>query len=407
MLKAHFDSPLCIQRDPFRRDLEIEGSEDCLFLNVYSPEVVREPLPVMVFFHGGGYMVSSQVSYILFNLLIFKLLIFKCGSGIKPFYGPDYLLDHDVVFIGANFRLGPLGFLSTGQKDCWGNFGLKDQVQVLRWIKENIALFGGNPNLVTIFGESAGGASVAYHMQSELSKGLFHRGISQSGTNLAPWGAVAHSGVAPERAVKLGEMMNCKMENENYQQMIECLRQVPAKNITEAFYDFFEWDTDPMVPFPPVVEPEHSEAFITENPRFKTNMHGNSIPWLTGVTSEEGAMKSSPLIYNSDLTSNLLKNWNRALPISLYFDHHSEEKQQEMTRKINEFYFTNTKLNHNTQQNLTDLYTDGWFFHAMIDYLKLRLSNEQRANTFVYLFTHKGSCSFTEIFKGGSEAYYG
>ena len=121
VLKAHFDSAICIQRDPFRRDLEIAGSEDCLYLNVYSPEVVRESLPVMVFFHGGGLM---------------------CGSGVKEFYGPDYLLEHDVVYIGANFRLGPLGFLSTGQEDARGNFGLKDQVQVLRWIKENVAAFG-------------------------------------------------------------------------------------------------------------------------------------------------------------------------------------------------------------------------------------------------------------------------
>jgi carboxylesterase type B len=133
--------------------------------------------------------------------------------------------------------------LSTGQEDSWGNFGLKDQVQVLRWVKENIVAFGGDPNLVTIFGESAGGASVAYHMQSELSKGLFHRGISQSGTNLAPWGAVGHKDVAQQRAVKLGEMMGCELEDSNYKKMIECLRDVSAKNITEAFYEFFEWDT--------------------------------------------------------------------------------------------------------------------------------------------------------------------
>lgn len=297
--------------------------------------------------------------------------------------------------------------MSTGQEDCYGNFGLKDQNQVLRWIQENIDVFGGNPNLVTIFGESAGGASVAYHMQSELSKGLFHRGISQSGTNLAPWGAVAHKNVAQERAVKLGEMMGCELESSNFSAMIECLRKVPAKNITEAFYDFFDWDTDPMVPFPPVVEPEHAGAFITENPRFKTDMHGNAIPWLTGVTSEEGAMKSAPLIYNQELTADLLKNWNRALPISLYYDHHSNEMQHEITRKINEFYFQNQKLTLSTQQNLTNLWTDGWFFHAMIDYLKLRFSNKNQANTFVYLFTHKGSASFTEIFKGGSETHYG
>lgn len=72
-----------------------------------------------------------------------------CGSGISTFYGPDFLLDHDVIYIGANYRLGPLGFLSTGTKDCPGNNGFKDQVQILRWIKENIEAFGGDPNSVT------------------------------------------------------------------------------------------------------------------------------------------------------------------------------------------------------------------------------------------------------------------
>lgn len=162
-----------------------------------------------------------------------------CGSGIKPFYGPDFLLEHDIIYIGANFRLGPLGFLSTEQEDCPGNFGLKDQVMALKWIQENIETFGGDPNLVTIFGESAGGASVTYHMMSPLSKGLFHRGISQSGTNLDAWAAVAHDGVANERAKRVGEMMGCSLNGTDYKDIIECLRQVPAKGITETFYDFF------------------------------------------------------------------------------------------------------------------------------------------------------------------------
>lgn len=117
MLKAYYDPPICIQRDPFRRDYEITGSEDCLYLNVYAPEVVTDPVPVMIFFHGGGLM---------------------CGSGIKPFYGPDSLLEHDVIYIGVNYRLGPLGFLSTGDDNCPGNFGFKDQVHALKWIQENI-----------------------------------------------------------------------------------------------------------------------------------------------------------------------------------------------------------------------------------------------------------------------------
>ena len=84
-------------------------------------------------------------------------------------------------------------------------------------------------------------------MQSKLSKGLFHRSIAQSGTNLAPWGAVAHRGVAEERAQELGKMMGCTFDGQDYGKMVECLRNVSAENITKAFYDFFKWDTDPMV----------------------------------------------------------------------------------------------------------------------------------------------------------------
>lgn len=164
---------------------------------------------------------------------------------------------------------------------------------------------------------------------------------------------------------------------------------------------------DPMVPFPPVVEHEHTDAFITENPRFVNNMHGIDIPLMTGITSDEGVLKTGALIYNQELTTDLLKNWEIALPISLYYDHHSDEKQNEITNEINEFYFQNQKLTTETQQNLTNLWTDSWFFHAMNDYLKLRFSNVDRAKTFVYLFSHKGANSFSEIFKAGSETYYG
>lgn len=215
------DSPICIQRDPFRRDIEIEGDEDCLYLNVYTPlpSDTHSLLPVMVFFHGGGWM---------------------CGSGISSYYGPDFLLDHDIIYIGANFRLGPLGFLSTGQEDCPGNNGLKDQVAVLRWIQENIKAFGGDPARVTIFGESAGGASGTYHMMSPLSKGLFSQVISQSGANFNPWAQPAHKGVAEKRAAQLGEMFGCSNKNgKNWKGMMKCLREIPASDITAANYDFF------------------------------------------------------------------------------------------------------------------------------------------------------------------------
>lgn len=104
----------------------------------------------MIYFHGGG---------------------FQCGSGVSSFYGPEFLLDRDVILVIGNYRVGPLGFLSTETLDCPGNFGLKDQVEILRWVQANIAAFGGDPESVTIFGNSAGGASVTYHMLSNSSKG--------------------------------------------------------------------------------------------------------------------------------------------------------------------------------------------------------------------------------------------
>lgn len=109
----------------------------------------------MVWFHGGG---------------------FHMGSGDTDLYGPDYLLepaaaDEGVVLVTLNYRLGPLGFLSVPAAGVPGNAGLKDQAAALRWVRDNIAVFGGDPDRVTIFGESAGGTSVQMHMLSPVSRG--------------------------------------------------------------------------------------------------------------------------------------------------------------------------------------------------------------------------------------------
>lgn len=171
----------------------------------------------MVWFHGGGW---------------------ECGSGISSFYGPEFLLNHDIILVSANFRLGPLGFLSTESIDCPGNFGLKDQLEVLKWIQTNIAAFGGNSKSVTIFGESAGGASVTYHMLSEKSKGLFHKGIAQSGTYFNPWAQPAHKGVPAQRARKMAKLLGCPSDG-NWPKMLECLREKPANDVVATIYDLF------------------------------------------------------------------------------------------------------------------------------------------------------------------------
>jgi len=141
-------------------------SEDCLFLNVWSPAADGKKRPVMVWIHGGG---------------------FVAGSGSSDMYdGTQIVKRGDVVLVSLNYRLGPLGFMyfngMTGSKGNFeSNLGLKDQVAALKWVKENIAAFGGDPDAVTIFGESAGGVSVEALMAIPAAQGLFHRAIIESG----------------------------------------------------------------------------------------------------------------------------------------------------------------------------------------------------------------------------------
>jgi bile salt-stimulated lipase len=120
----------------------------------------------MVFIHGGG---------------------FRDGSGSPFLYGPQYLTKHDVILVTFNYRLEVLGFLCLGIEEAPGNAGLKDQVAALSWVKRNIKQFGGDPDNITIFGESAGSASVMYHLISPMSKGLFDKAIMQSGSAVSPW----------------------------------------------------------------------------------------------------------------------------------------------------------------------------------------------------------------------------
>ncbi|XP_049311515.1 juvenile hormone esterase-like [Bactrocera dorsalis] len=385
------DSEVCIHRDPFTRQTQIVGSEDCLYLNVYTPEKPRtsKPLPVMVNIHGGGFI---------------------SGSGVSSYYAPDYLLDHDIILVSGNYRLGTLGFLSTETLDCPGNFGLKDQSLILRWVQQNIAAFGGDPNSVTIFGNSAGGASVTYQLVSSLSEGLFHKAIVQSGSYYNPWAQPEHKGTPAKRARKVAQLVGCNPE-ENWQHILRCLRTKEASDVVATLYDFFEWDFDPMMPFQPVVEPPHEGAFLTVLPRDGGMPHGFSLPLIIGATSEEGLLRSVPLLTSPGLLTDLKNQFQKILPIQLQYDHHKPEVRDEITHQIEQFYF---KEGHNydkeNHHNFTDLYSDGWFIAGIDEYIKQRVEaqNSNRLPPFyVYLFEHRSPASFSELFGADPEDFFG
>jgi para-nitrobenzyl esterase len=151
-----------------------EGSEDCLFLNVYTPAKAKSKLPVMFWIHGGGY---------------------SGGASSEPRHNGDFMPTKDVVLVTINYRLGVFGFLATADmakeaNGVAGNYGLQDMVAALRWVKANIAEFGGDPGNVTIFGESAGSFAVSTLMASPMAHGLFHKAIGESGAAFG--GALAY-----------------------------------------------------------------------------------------------------------------------------------------------------------------------------------------------------------------------
>ena len=136
-------------------------SEDCLYLNIWSPASTREPRAVMVWFHGG-----SNIN----------------GWSYEPNYRGHELAKQNVVVVSVQSRLGPLGFLpNVLDEEPGGNFALSDQVVALQWIQSHIAAFGGDPDNVTVFGESAGGGNIAALLSGSAAKGLIHKAIIQSG----------------------------------------------------------------------------------------------------------------------------------------------------------------------------------------------------------------------------------
>lgn len=228
-------------------------SEDCLYLNIWSPGADDKLRPVMVWIHGGG---------------------FTGGSGAQSWYnGASFAENGDVVAVTLNYRLGVLGFLHFGEIGgeeyaTSGNCGILDQVAALQWVKENIAAFGGDPNKVTIFGESAGAMSVGTLLAMPSARGLFQRAILQSG------GASAVSTV--ETATKHAKQVLAALEIGEDE--LSRLADIPVERLLEAAASL------PPMSFLPVIDgvslPQHPmQAFESG-----FNM---DIPIMLGTNLEE------------------------------------------------------------------------------------------------------------------------
>ncbi|XP_075991060.1 juvenile hormone esterase-like [Anticarsia gemmatalis] len=374
--------PVCVQRNPYIRQEGIVGQEDCLYLNIYSPKTTenelqdeRKLLPVMVFIHGGGWM---------------------CGDATTDMYGPQFLLDKDVLLVTINYRLGPLGFLSTLDENCPGNNGLKDQQEALRFIQANIHSFGGDKDSVTIFGESAGGASVHYHMISETSAGLFHKAISESGTALVPW-AEATPGEALRNAFLLAKFLDCPQAPS--EKMIACLRTKDSYDIIDTEFNFYAWDYEPMTPFKAVVEPDLPGAFLRRSPRKIPDVP--AVPWLTGLTSHEGCLKSVWITANKTRYQEFMSAFEAIAPVSFYYE--NSPYVDEITKNVRQKYLQGNE--EQIQTGLLHMYTDSYFAFPAVEAVEL-VFNYTKNPVYLYELAYRATNSFSQIF-GDPDGDYG
>ncbi|XP_050504131.1 juvenile hormone esterase isoform X6 [Diabrotica virgifera virgifera] len=231
----------------------LEKTEDCLYLNVYSPVQPGgdNALPVLFWIHGGG---------------------FNWGSGTYDDYGPKYLMGHGIVVVATNYRLNAFGFATTEDDVIPGNLGMKDVQLALRWVNKNIRRFGGNPNQVIIAGESCGSMGVGMLLMGPWSDEveLFHGAIMESSSQL---GGVYQLN-ARQNAFKLGKLVNSSFSSEDSNDLLDILQQASTENIYNAGVSYGTvTEKTGDFSYPPL------QAFMDKN--FK------SIPVMIGINSEE------------------------------------------------------------------------------------------------------------------------
>ncbi|KAL4097011.1 hypothetical protein QTP88_021854 [Uroleucon formosanum] len=375
ILNATTEPQACIQRNLFyyqQADI-LTGSEDCLYLNVYTPKIPKkgdqELLPVMFWIAGGGYF---------------------AGSGGLSLYGPQYLLDKDIVLVTINYRLGIIGFLSTENDDLPGNYGMKDQVFALKWVQKNINKFGGDPKKVTIFGESAGSASVGLHLLSPMSKGLFHKAIMESATPLNLWG-VSPPGYAKRRAAAVATIVGCPVDPT---QMIKCLKEVPAKVLVNIYNDFFEWRIYPIINFMPVAEncTDEKESFLCKYPLVDFEQI-SKVPVLMGMNPQEGGLFASRMYNATSLVYTELKE-DFDHYVSSFLEYRYTTKYSDVSvigDRVFERYFPDGTLNN--PLNAVKMITGGLFLHGIF-----KMAVELSQPVYYYIYDHLNYISFNSVY---------
>lgn len=352
------------------------GQEDCLYLNVYTPNVKPASLlPVMVWIYGGG---------------------FVCGSGNYDFYEPEFLIKNDIVIVSFNYRVEALGFLCLNTKQVPGNAGMKDQVAALRWVQKNIEKFGGNPSDVTIFGESVGAACVSYHLISPMSVGLFRRAILQSGAFTNNWSRCERP---RERALTLARKLGCDSEDDNI--LATFFKSVPAEDLIDlnlpitvsescvaknhlSFGVVNEIKFDGCETFLSQDDLENLDAKIQKN-----------IDIIIGYNEHEGAICLNSGLNIRDILYQANTFAEYFVPSSFTFKATLND-QIDMGNRIKKYYFQNEKITMKNIDKLLKYMSTEYFIYGIITLARI-IAKKNKTKVYLYKFTCKSKRNiFTE-----------
>ena len=337
-------------------------------------------------------------------------------------------MEEDLVFVSLQYRLGPFGFLTTADSTAPGNYGLHDQLAALRWIQTHIARFGGDPGSVTISGISAGGASVNYLMLSPQSAGLFHRAVAMSGSALCWWANIPHQ---EQTARNLGAAMNCPTTSS--EEMVECLKEKPAKDIMIAQSTLYAWHHDkmekePMNIWSPRPDPEAEEnAVLPIDPHLAMQVGQiQPVPFLVGVAESEGLWRAAnyltqvhtlyfrylvhKILTQDDVMVEFVKNYGEIAPYTLGLVGQVNEGQMKpVLKKIRDYYLSAMTKEENLEKRLEKVVygmnqmLGDTMFNYPIDRMVKMQGNKEYSPVWVYQynFKHNHSLAFMDVTRPG------
>ncbi|XP_032679111.1 esterase E4-like isoform X2 [Odontomachus brunneus] len=351
-----------LQVDMFTR--QVVGSEDCLYLNVYTSDVEpKNKRAVMVWLYGGSY---------------------TNGSGDDFIYGPDHIVRKDVVLVTLNYRVGAFGFLNLGNDVAGGNQGLKDAIMALRWVHDNISNFGGDPENITLFGESAGAAIAHYLTMSPLADGLYHKMIIQSGSMLCPWAlAVPEWQKALQLVEKLGKRTT------DLKEAGEFLKTADANKIIDASQTLLSSHENRLfvVAFAPDVDLKSPNPYFSEDP-IVVARRGIKVPLLLGYTNSEGIFFTRSL---SDRAIQIVNsNFENTVPIRVMADLRKKSMTADDVRYL---YFGDKPLSKETLSHYADYITDLLFHRPIQELANIQMQMGHRP-TYMYKFSYDNRASF-------------